>query len=370
MQSVFVPYRVCLLGEHVDHQGGATLSASLGLGLTLRFRRRDDDRYTVLAEDFGETHAGRLGELPPARGHWSDYLHGIVNELQHRTSLTRGIDARVRGNFPPGGLSSSAAVQIAYALAFLEANAQTLSRRVLAETVVAAERAHVGVQIGWLDPMTILFAEGSRILHLGGEGRVQGLVDWSIGRRPPRLAVIHSGLSRRLVDSPYNQRVAECAEAARRLHPGTSRLMDVPPSSRAGATKLPALLQERTRHVYGEADRLARGVDAWRAGDLGGFAALVNACGDSCSAHFDLGTPEVEALVQALRRVPGVAAARYTGGGFGGAVFALCAGGSSVDEAVKGAVFEDFAGHFPDVASRAVVAWPQWGTPPESAALT
>lgn len=358
--EIFVPYRLCILGEHVDHQNGETLSANIGLGVHFRGETTPAPTIEITARDFGgETTTFRIDGPLQRTGHWSDYPKGIVATLRERIELKGGLRGEIMGEFPSGGISSSAAIQIAYLMAFLGREGRHITRREAAEIIVQAERSFVGVNVGWLDPMTILCADGARLLHLDYRDLSRRSIEWPCDRPMPKIAVVYSGIVRKLADSPYNRRIEECRAAADRLQTGARVFRDVDKEKAADIDSLESPLRERARHYFGEIERVHRGIDFWRSGDLAQLARLVDQCGDSCVDNFALGTPEMSALIHALRAAPGVLAARFTGGGFGGSAVVLMAPDApeSLDAVVRG----PYAAAYPDCAARARIAYPTFG---------
>lgn len=358
--DIFVPYRLCILGEHVDHQNGETLSANIGLGVRFRGETTPTPTIEITARDFGgEETSFRIDGPLQKEGHWSDYPKGIVATLRERMELKGGLRGEIFGEFPSGGISSSAAIQIAYLMALLSREGKRITRREAAEIVVSAERSFVGVNVGWLDPMTILCADGARLLHLDYTDLSRRSIEWPHDRPMPKIAVVFSGIVRKLLDSPYNRRIEECRAAAERLQKGARVFRDVDQKTAADVESLDSPLRERARHYFSEIERVHRGIEFWRSGDLVQLARLVDQCGDSCVDNFALGTPEMIALISALRAAPGVMAARFTGGGFGGSAVVLM--DPDAPETLDAVVRGPYAAAYPDCAARAHIAYPAFG---------
>ncbi len=360
MGRICVPYRLCLLGEHVDHQGGTTLSFALDRGVCFEFEAAPGRQVDVAAPSLGTRFTGRVDEPWPRRDDGSAYLGGMIGELHRRWGLARGLRGEIRAEFPGGGVSSSAAVQVAYGAALLEVNELVLDPDTFCEVVLASERSFVGVPVGALDPLSILFSGRHALLEIDHRALTRRLLRWPAGKPRPRWAVIHSGVARRLDASPYEARVRECAAAADALEPGRGRLMSVTARRRERWKALPEPLRSRARHVYTEEDRTQAGRIAWERGDMEELGRLVNACGESCTRDFEVGHEALTFLARRLRDIPGVWGARFAGAGFGGAVMALLS--PVVDEeAIRAVIAEDYARRWPEAAARAQVAFPDMG---------
>ncbi|HEX2516675.1 MAG TPA: hypothetical protein VH257_18370, partial [Chloroflexota bacterium] len=322
-------------------------------GVAVAYAPREDTRVRAASADFPGEVGFDLGEIPPASpGEWGNFLRGAALVLRAGGApggaspaapgadagggaLARGADLFVAGELPIGGLSSSAAVAAGYLLALCGAGGLGLPAERCATLVHRVENEYVGLRSGLLDQSMILFARRERLLHLDCRSGAREYVPCGAAERglpPPAILVAHSGLTRALVGTGYNQRVAECREAASRLLEGAglpapaggARLRDVPPEVyREQRVALPAPLARRAAHYFGEQERVAAGTVAWREGDLEGFGRLVARSGRSSIENYECGAPELVALYEALLEAPGVYGARFSGAGFRGACLAL-----------------------------------------------
>ncbi|MGH2351325.1 MAG: galactokinase family protein [Chloroflexota bacterium] len=357
LRFVRSPYRICPLGAHVDHQDGVVTGMAIDQGVVVAFAGRDDTRVRAASADFPGDVSFDLQSIPPAiSGDWGNFLRGAAAVLGATHRLSRGVDLFVVGQLPVGGLSSSAAVAIGYLLALEATNELSITPEANVRLVHRIENDYVGLHAGVLDQSMILFAQQDRLLRLDcrtGEREYVTLgtsdadlsnptsKDGQDTRKAPPLpvtiAVAYSGLSQALVGTGYNQRVAECREAATRLlglagidqPPGGARLRDVPPAAyERHRAALPPELARRAAHYFGEQARVAEGTVAWRRGDLVRFGELVSQSGRSSIENYECGAPELIALYDALVGAPGVYGARFSGAGFRGACLALVDPGS------------------------------------------
>ena len=277
---------------------------------------RDDRVVRVRSLAFGETAAFDLDDVgPQPRRHWIDYAHGTALALDRRGAL-RGADLAVGSTLPlGGGLSSSAAFEIAVGAALLAIAGSRLSAHELAEAGREAENAFVGVQSGGMDQLACAFGVRGAAL----------LIDCRTGTVVPvplpngaAIALVDSGARHALGTSAYNARRAESAEAARML--GTP-LLDLAPDAGADAiARLPEPYRRRARHVVTENARVRSAVAALRAGDLAAAGAAMNASHASLRDDYEVSTPELDRIAAEAQRIDGVYGARMTGGGFGGSV--------------------------------------------------
>jgi galactokinase len=324
----FGPGRVNLLGEHTDYNDGLCLPFAIAAGVTVEAADGPDGVVEAHALDLGETDRFALAEIEPADG-WRAFVRGTAAELRRAGHALRGAVLRFGGDVPRGsGLSSSAALEVALALALLaHSGAAEPDRRELARLCSRVENDWVGAQTGLLDQLAALFGREGHAIRLDMrtldvEPVALRLVDW-------RLVTVDSGVQHAHAGSGYNDRRRESREACAAL--GIDSLRD---ARLEDAARLPAPLDRRVRHVLEENDRVDAAVAALRAGDLEALGRLLDASHASLRDLYEVSVPEVERTVERLLE-GGAAGARIVGGGFGGAVLALLPPGA---EAPAGAL--------------------------------
>ena len=365
---IFSPYRVCPIGAHVDHQHGLVTGFAIDKGVDLFFDVREDTLVKLSSETFG-------GELEfditvPAQvrqKQWGDYARGAKYALQKRFRLTRGIEGVIRGSLPVGGLSSSAAVLIAYVMAFARANGIELQPFEVAQIASEAEREYIGLNNGLLDQACIALGRRDGLLFLDCDSNEYRVIARNPDMPPFEIGIFFSGLTRSLVNSDYNLRVFECKTAAWNM----LAYMDQPlkPFDKTFLRDIPKAVFEKTRiampqrfarraeHFYSEYRRVRQGVTAWETGNLKLFGKL---CFDSCESsihNYECGSPELIGIYEILRSLPGVYGGRFSGAGFKGAVIAL------VDPAQKEDVEREltrrYLEEFPEYEKTFKVFWVQ-----------
>jgi galactokinase len=336
---LFSPYRVCPLGAHVDHQDGVVTGFAIDQGAAFAFAPRDDTTVRAASANFPGAVSFDLNDIPPAApGDWGNFARGAAAALRGRGyQIRRGVDLYLAGELPVGGLSSSAAVGVGYLLALEAANEIAVTPEENVALARAIENEYVGLNSGVLDQSMILLSEKGTLLRLDCRTLERDHVPFGGTQAPeaqamPVIGVAYSGLSQALVGTGYNQRVAECREAARLLleaarlpipHAGAV-LRDVPPAAYQDHKRaLPDNLARRAAHYFGEQARVEAGVLAWRAGDVARFGQLVSDSGRSSIENYECGAPELIALYAALLTAPGVYGARFSGAGFRGSCLAL-----------------------------------------------
>ena len=213
---VQAPLRMCPLGAHVDHQGGIVTGMTIDRKVLLAAIPIRDATVEVTSLNFpGEVSVDLRDEIPEKTGDWGDYVRAAVSALSSTHRLRTGLRAVVCGDLPGSGLSSSAAVLVAYLIALARVNEIDLVREETSALVQRAENGYIGVESGRLDQSIILFAEQGHLTRVDCSDL--GIVQVSRPRRSRefRILVAYSGVSRSLAGSGFNTRVDECREAAR-----------------------------------------------------------------------------------------------------------------------------------------------------------
>jgi galactokinase len=325
LRVVRAPGRVNLIGEHTDYNDGFVLPAAIGLETHIAFLRTDDRRVELVLDASGARAGFELDAIGVPVGDWIDYAAGTAVELQAAGASLSGLRGVVSGTLPiSAGLSSSAALEVAVALALLEPPdpaAHGLGGLALARLAQRAENRFVGVQCGLMDQFAVTMGRADHALFLDCR-----TLDW----RPVPLAlddhalvVLHTGSERRLEASAYNARRVQCERAVAEIagdHPQVRALRDVDgPMLAAAASRLDPETHRRCRHVVEENARVLAAVAALASGDLGTLGRLFAESHASLRDLYEVSSPELDALVEIATAVDGVAAARMTGAGFGGA---------------------------------------------------
>ncbi|MDB5779673.1 MAG: galK [Polaromonas sp.] len=319
------PGRVNLLGEHTDYNDGFVLPIAIPQQTRVAMRRSGAAHFALHAADLGQTVTFTLAQ-PPAE-QFASYVYGclVLAQAQSPDVQIAPLEIHVSSDVPIGvGLSSSAALEVATLRCLRQLLALPMDDVQIARIAQRAEIDYAGVRCGIMDQMASSLADTSRALLLDTRTLERRFVPL-----PPdsRVLVLDSGISRSLAGSAYNQRRAECEQAAKLL--GVGSLRDVAQVAQLAA--LPELLQRRARHVVTENARVLQAVDCTEAG---AFGELMNASHASLRDDYEVSTPGLDTLVALLQAQPGVFGARLTGAGFGGACVALCRAGAEQEVAV------------------------------------
>ena len=340
------PGRVNLIGEHTDYNDGFVLPVALDRDVRVLFRPRSDNRVRLYALEFDSWTDFDI-ESPQWDDEqlWPNYVQGVGLALAELGVRLRGFEGIVSGNVPRGsGLSSSAALEIAAAKAFLASadQIQALTGAQIAQAAQKAENEYVGVNCGIMDQF---------ISALGEEGHALLIDCRSLNyRRVPfpadtSLVIGNTKASRSLAGSAYNERRAQCEDGVSRLQadlPHITALRDVSSAQlEAHRHLLPDTVYRRCRHVVSENERVQAAVEALELGDFQLVGQLMNASHASLRDDYEVSSEALDVMVESMRGHPGCLGARLTGAGFGGCAVALVWTGSETD--VRDSVLKSYA---------------------------
>ena len=319
------PGRVNLIGEHTDYNGGWVLPCAIDFATYIAARKRDDRTVRTIALDiggaevqFGIDHGYRHEATQP----WSNYIRAVTQVLIDEGYALCGADIFVSGDIPQGaGLSSSASLCVSIAKAFNELCKLNLSPMTLSKIAQAAENRYVGCNCGIMDQVASAISAQGHATLLDCDSLESNLIPIL---QDLHIVIIHSGISRGLVDSEYNSRRRDCETASQ--HFGALNLRQVSREQlERHKGRLSPIAFKRAYHVVSENQRVLAFVDALRQCDLLSLGEIMAASHRSMRDDFEITTPEIDLLVEYINRQIGSrGGSRMTGGGFGGCVVALC----------------------------------------------
>jgi len=323
------PGRVNLIGEHTDYNDGFVLPTTIDRHVEVVARKRSDRQVRIVAADLGERRENNLDNpIDYTDSGWLPYVLGVVHELSQRGRIELGVDVVFRGTVPRGaGLSSSAALEVATALALDTVFNLWLNPIEMARLCRDVEHRYAGVRCGIMDQFTSRLGRSDHALLIDCRSLEARHVPMPLDGH--RLVIVDSGVRRELADSAYNQRRTECEEAVallREVETSITSLRDVTPDMLSTLeNRLPPDLFARCRHVVSENHRVLEACERLAAGDLPAFGRLMNASHLSLRNDFEVSHPALDRLVEEAHRVDGVLGARLTGAGFGGSTVNLLA---------------------------------------------
>lgn len=354
---IFSPYRVCPLGAHVDHQHGLVTGFAFDKGVDLWFTPTEDGSVHLRSLTYeGEVEFDVTKPSQVKEGNWGDYARGAKYALKKRFTLSHGIEGVIKGSLPVGGLSSSAAVLTAYVMALAKANHITLSKMEVIKVASQAEREYIGLTNGILDQACIVLGEKDSLLFLDTDSEQYRIIKKNPAMPDFEIAIIFSGLTRNLVSSDYNLRVAECKAAAWNMMAYTGMplkslektyLRDIPRDIyEQTKERMPSRFARRAEHFYSEYKRVRKGVTAWETGNLSLFGQLSFESCQSSIDNYECGSEELIAIYNIMRECDGIYGGRFSGAGFKGACIAFV--DPEKKDMIREKITEEYLKKFPE----------------------
>ncbi|MCZ8514547.1 galactokinase [Paenibacillus filicis] len=328
IRAFHAPGRVNLIGEHTDYNGGYVFPAALTFGTAMLIRKRDDDQLGLASTNFPlRKQISIHGIEHRPEDDWMNYPKGIVRELQNRGLQVGGYDILYSGAIPNGsGLSSSASIEVvtAYGLLTMEGRpADTVEIALLAQKT---ENEFIGVKCGIMDQFAVANGKKDHAILLMCDTLEYRHVPFRTGEY--KIVIGNTNKKRGLVDSAYNERRAQCEQAVEDLkaeHPGLTLLGQLTLEQYNASERLipDAVVRKRARHVVEEIDRVLKSIEVLERGDLAAFGQLMIGSHNSLRDLYEVTGLELDTMVEAALKVPGVLGSRMTGAGFGGCTVSL-----------------------------------------------
>ncbi len=357
----FCPYRVCPLGAHSDHQYGKITGLAIDKGIHIAYRPKKNGVIEMSSLNFEKRAQWHINSVPATKeGDWADHLRGATLMLAKKHPLTVGLCGVIEGSLPIGGLSSSAAVIIAFLSALCAVNGIHLSEHEMIMTAMAAENKYVGVSCGKLDQSCEVYSKKDHLLYLDTKDDSYELIPTNPNMKPYKIAIFFSGLERSLAGSKFNMRVDECRSAAYALKAFAgmdygkfedTHLREVPVEIyQKYKERLPENWAKRAEHWYTEFDRVQRGAEAWRKGDIETFGQLSFESGRSSIYNYETGSPELKKLYEIMLGTDGVYGGRFSGAGFKGCCMALI--DPAYEDSILTKVSREYIKEFPSLEGK------------------
>lgn len=320
------PGRVNLIGEHTDYNDGFVMPAAVGFSTYVAIAARPDRKLVIHSDEFPGDFEFDLDNLPEHRtGAWCDYVLGVASVLRHHGHQLHGANLLVHGEVPIGaGLSSSAAIEVASALALMSLGEMQLPLPEVAKLCRQAENSFVGARVGIMDQFVACMGKAGHAFLLDCRSLEFQFVPIPAGIR---LVVCNTMVKHDLATGAYNTRREECEEGVRHFakwDPAIRALRDVSVELLdQHAHDLPAVIGKRCSHVIRENQRTLDAARSLREGDLVQVGKLMRESHDSLRDLYEVSCRELDILVDAAEGLPGFCGGRMTGGGFGGCTINL-----------------------------------------------
>ncbi len=352
--SAYAPGRVEVLGNHTDYNEGYVLSAAIDYGTFFLVSPSSDSTCRLVAGDLDEmVFFDAASPAAVIEGTWANYVIGVFASLKERGSISHGFNGVLLGNIPLGaGLSSSAALEVASGLALAKLYDITVSSLDMAKIGQKAEHTYAGVKCGLMDQISSIFGKENSLVM--SDFRSLEVETVPVGTDACFL-MCNTHAKHALVDGEYNERREKCEAAAEffkaKLDHSVTALRDVSWAEwEQWQREMDDTTARRAAHPIGENERVIAGRQLLATGDIEAFGKLMFDSHESSVTYFENSCEELDTIVNAARRIPGVLGARLSGGGFGGSVVALVhpRDAATIAHAIK-VVFEKAYGHVCDI---------------------
>ena len=357
----FCPYRVCPIGAHSDANLGKITGLAIDKGIHLAYSPKQNGVVELCSLQFEKRAQFHVRDVPRHKcNDWADYLRGATLKLGERYPLTYGLSGVIEGTLPIGGLSSSAAVALVFLKALCKVNNIQPEPLELILTSMAAENDYVGVSSGKLDQSCEVYSKKDHLLYLDTKTDEYELIPTHPNMKPYRIAIFFSGIERSLAGSKFNMRIDEARSAAYALMAyagleygkfNEANLRTVPREIyEQYKERLPETWRRRAEHWFTEFDRVERGAEAWRRGDLETYGRLSFESGHSSIVNWETGSPELKALYDIMCHTDGIYGGRFSGAGFKGCCMALI--DPSFETSIKQQVTSEYLKAFPELEGK------------------
>lgn len=315
------PGRINIIGEHTDYNGGFVLPAAIDKAIYVAISKRDDEQIHLYAANYNAKLVYNINEIKIAEHTWANYILGVTNELIERGYALSGFNLYLYGDVPLGaGLSSSAAVECAVALALSHINQLSIDRLELALISQQAEHKFAGVNCGIMDQFASVFGKKDRAMLLDCQSLNYEYIPLVL--EGYKLVLFNTNVKHSLGDSAYNKRRQQCEQGVQWIkehHPNVELLRDAHPEM------LDKYVKPKDEEVYlkcsyvvEEIARVKQAVTALKNGNLEELGKLMYQTHHGLSSLYEVSCNELDFLVDSVKNLDFVLGARMMGGGFGG----------------------------------------------------
>ena len=333
MYIAFTPYRICPLGAHVDHNLGKVTGFAIDKGIHIAYSKKENGVIEIESLQFPKRGQWHILNAPSKKENdWADPLRGATIELNNRYPLRYGMSAIIDGELPIGGLSSSSSLLITFinALAFI--NNIKLSENELMEISEISEKNYLGIENGKLNQMCEIYSKKNKLLYVDMKDDSFELID-TPKKMEYVIGIFFSGREKGIDSEEYNKRTDELRSTAYLLKAlnkeeytrfNKTNMRDIPYDVYLKyKSKIPINYQKRAEHFYSEIDRVEKGIECYKKGDIESFGKLVSESGESSINNWETGSKEMIDLFNIIKSCNGVYGTRFSGSGFKGSCLAF-----------------------------------------------
>lgn len=320
------PGRVNIIGEHTDYNNGFVLPAAINKAIYVAVSKRDDDEIHLVSSDFNDAFETNISSLHPVAKQWANYVLGVAAQMHKAGHDLSGFNLMVSGDVPLGaGLSSSAAVECAVAVALNALCDFRIPKKALTFMAQKAEHEFAGVQCGIMDQFASMHGKKDHVIKLDCRSLDYEYEPLQLGEY--KIVLLNTNVKHSLASSEYNTRRRECTEGVEMMQQQGALISSLREATlemlEASVKDKSPLIYRRCKYVVEENQRLLSACQSLEAGDLQAVGKLMFASHQGLKTEYEVSCPELDFLVHAVSNHPAVAGARMMGGGFGGCTINL-----------------------------------------------
>jgi galactokinase len=318
------PGRINIIGEHTDYNEGYVLPAAIDKAVYVALSAREDDKIEMHSVEFNDFKTADVRELKPVPGSWTNYILGVVDQLNKRGSKVKGFNLVIDGEVPFGaGLSSSAAVECATASALNHVFKLAVPKDELIFIAQKAEHEFAGVMCGIMDQFASVFGKKDHVMKLDCRSMEYEYVPFDM--KDYKILLLNTNVKHSLASTEYNTRRQQCEEGVAMVKQYENQVKSLRDVTIAMLDKYVTepLIYRRCKYVVEENERLIEGCEDLRRGDLSALGQKMFGSHEGLSRMYEVSCRELDFLVDAVRNNAAVAGARMMGGGFGGCTINL-----------------------------------------------
>ncbi len=320
------PGRINIIGEHIDYNEGFVLPAAIDKSILVAIGRNDEYKVRLYSKEFDESYEVSLDDVAPSTVSWANYLLGVVAQFQARQAPLSGFNIAFDGDVPIGsGLSSSAALECATALALQTLFDTSFEKMELVQMAQKAEHSYAKVMCGIMDQFASVFGKKDHAIRLDCRSLSYEYVPFQL--EGVDIVLLNSNVKHSLSSSAYNERRAQCEQGVawvKEAYPAVQSLRDVDLSMLDECVKpKDGLVYRRCRYVVEEKERLLQACEHLEKGDLVALGQKMYATHDGLSKEYEVSCKELDFLVEQAKQYPDILGSRMMGGGFGGCTINL-----------------------------------------------
>lgn len=314
------PGRINLIGEHTDYNNGFVLPAAIDKSIYVAVNKRADKKIHLHAEEFNENYIADIERLRQPKFHWSNYVLGVVEQLQKRKYPITGFNIVIDSDLPVGaGMASSAAMECATVFALSELFDLNISKLEMVKIAQKAEQEFVGLQCGIMDMFSSMFGKKDHVICL--DCRSYEYEYFPFKQDGIKIVLLDSNIKHSLASSEYNTRRKQCEEGValiQKHYPQVQSLRDVTIEMLDKYVSKNKLVYNRCRFVIEENSRLLAACVDLQRNDINAFGKKMYRTHKGLSKLYEVSCAELDLLVELVKNDPAVIGSRMMGGGFGG----------------------------------------------------